>query len=268
MANLYVKKLLAHWTLDAADYDGTSYVDATGLGHDAVVDGTPIFVDGIVDGDKNAANAVANGAITTSDPNSCASAGAFNPSEETNAFSISAWVNWQGDAEIVNGMIAAKRDGWAAATESYWIFMVNDAGVVRFQSYGQTTINTPSSTVTEGQWHHAVVTYQGNVGRIFVDGVQKAIGNFVLAEGPAATFRIGRNDALNERFDGLLDDIQAFNYALTPEEVVDLYYAETGTTTCLYGNPVADLNEDCKVDISDFAMLAENWLSDGFYPHL
>ena len=267
-AALLLKKKVAHWTLDEAGYDGTSYVDATGFGNNAIIDGTPIFVDGIVDGDKNAANAVATGAVTTADPNSCASVGTFDPGDETNAFSISAWVNWQGTAEIVNGMIAAKRDGWAAGNESYWIFMVNDAGVLRMQSQGRTTLNSAANVVTPDQWHHAVVTYTDSIARTYVDGVQVAVGNFELAENPAATFRIGRNEALNERFDGLLDDVQAFNYALSPEEVVDLYYAETGVTTCLYGNPFADLNEDCKVNISDFALLAENWLTDGFYPHL
>jgi len=266
-ANLFVKTLMAHWTLNAADYNGTSYADATGLGHDATVVGTtPVFAGGIVDGDQNSANAVANGAIDTTDPNSCADAGAFNPSEETNAFSISAWVNWQGTAGIANGMIASKRDGWASATESYWIFMVNNAGVVRFQSYGQTTLNTPNNTVTQGQWYHTVVTYQGGVARIYVDGLQKAAGNFVLAEGTAATFWIGRNNAVNERFDGLLDDIKAFNYVLSPEEVVDLYYAETGDQVCIYGNPAGDFDGDCKVDINDFASFAEGWLTTGLYP--
>ena len=267
-ANLYVKKTLAHWTLDAASYNDTSYADATGLGHDAVVDGTPIFVDGIVDGDKNAANAVANGAIATMDPNSCASAGAFNPSEETNAFSISAWVNWQGTAAIANGMIASKRDGWATADESYWIFMINDAGVLRIQAYAGGTVNTSNNTIITGQWHHVAMTYADGVARGYVDGLQASVGGLGLANGKAATFWIGRNESVGERFDGLLDDIKAFNYVLSPEEVVDLYHAENGLAVCLYGNPVGDLDESCKVDINDFAIMAQNWLSDGFYPNL
>jgi hypothetical protein len=268
-ANLFIKTKLAHWTLDASSYNGTTYADATGLGHDATVDGTsPVFADGIVDGDENLNNTAANGAIDVADPNSCASAGSFNPSEETSAFSVSAWVKWLGTQDIVNGMIAAKRDGWAAATESYWIFMVNDAGVVRFQSYGATTLNTANGTITEGQWHHVAVTYEKGFARIYVDGMEKALGSFTLAQGPESTFWIGRNNALNERFDGLIDDLQVFNYALSPEDVADLQYAESGTPMCIYGNPVGDLTEDCKVTLDDFSVMAENWLLHGFYPHL
>jgi hypothetical protein len=107
--------------------------------------------------------------------------------------------------------------------------MVNDAGVVRFQSYGATTLNTANGTITEGQWHHVAVTYENGLARIYVDGLEKAVGGFTLAQGPNSTFWIGRNNALNERFDGLIDDLQVFNYALAPEEVADLNYAESGT---------------------------------------
>lgn len=265
-ANLFVKKLLAHWTLDAADYDGTNYVDVTGNGNNAAVDGIPVFADGFADGDENPANAVANGAVVMADPNSCANAGPFNPSEETSQFSVTAWVKLQGTEEIAFSMIAAKRDGWTTGDESYWQFMAVDNGSLRMQSQGLTTVNSAGNLITQDEWHQAVVTYADNIARLYADGMQVGVGNFVPANKPTATFYIGRNDQLNERFDGTLDDIKVFNYALSPEEVVDLFYAETGTSTCLYGNPVADLNEDCDVNLSDFAIMASNWLEHGFYP--
>ncbi|MBN2513028.1 MAG: discoidin domain-containing protein [Sedimentisphaerales bacterium] len=267
-ANLYVKKTLAHWTLDAASYNGTTYADATGLGHDAALVGSPTFTEGVADGDKNADNAVANGAVSFVDPNSCADAGGFNPSEETSAFSISAWVNWLGITDVTSGMIAAKRDNWSSEDNNYWIFMVSSEGQVRMQSQNRSTLNTAKELVTEGQWHHVAVTYIDGVARIYVDGLQQAVGGFNLANKADATFWIGRNESIGERFDGLIDDLKAFNYALSPEEVVDLYYAETGNPVCIYGNPVGDLNNDCKISIDDFAVMAQQWLTDGFYPNL
>lgn len=268
-ANLYVKKTMAHWTLDAASYNGTTYADASGQGNHAVLDGTPIFDNGIVNGDENAGDAVANGAVNTSDPNSCASAGAFNPSEETGAFSISAWVKFLDVAGNDFGMIAAKRDGWASADESYWQFMVvQGTGALRMQSYAGTSFDTPRDLIMQGEWHHAVVTYDRTVARIYVDGLQRAFTGYTLANKPAATFYIGRNDSIGERLDGLLDDVMAFNYALSDEEVVDLFYKETGTNVCIYGNPTADLSGDCKVTLEDFSILAGNWLTHGFYPEM
>jgi len=267
-ANLYVKKTLAHWTLDAASYNGTTYADATGLGHHAVLVGTPTFADGIVDGDQNADNAVTQGAVSFADPNSCADAGGFNPGEETNAFSISAWVYWQGTQGVTSAMIAAKRDNWQSEDNNYWIFLVTSSGIVRMQSQNRTTLNTAANLIQKGQWHLAVVTYEGGIARIYVDGLQAAVGNFTLANKPDAKFWIGRNESIGERFDGLIDDLKAFNYALSPEEVVDLYYAETGSPVCIYGNPIGDLNQDCRISIDDFSVMAQEWLTDGLYPNL
>lgn len=267
-ANLYIKKTVAHWTLDAASYNGTTYADATGLGHNATVEGTPIFAEGFADGDHNPNNAVANGAINTTDPNSCADAGSFNPSEETSAFSISAWVNWLGITDVTSGMIAAKRDNWSSEDNNYWIFMVSSEGQVRMQSQNRTTLNTAKALVTKGQWHHVAVTYIDGVARIYVDGLQQALGGFTLANKADAKFWIGRNESVGERFDGMIDDLRAFNYVLSPEEVVDLYYQETKESVCIYGNPVGDLDGNCAVTMDDFAIMAQNWLADGFYPHL
>ena len=266
-ANLYVKKLLAHWTLDAADYDGTYYADVTGL-NDANVLSIPVFADGIANADT-VPSAVPNGAIVTSEPNSTANVGPFNPSEETSQFSISAWIKYQAtDENVTFNTIASKRDGWSASDQSYWQFLAVNNGQLRMQSYGLTSVNTAQGLITVDEWHHAVVTYADNLATLYVDGLEEGLGNFVLAEGADATFFIGRNDQLAERFDGTLDDVKAFNYALTPEEVVDLFTLETNEAVCLYGNPVGDLDENCKVDLGDLSVLAENWLEHGFYPFL
>ena len=44
-----------------------------------------------------------------------------------------------------------------------------------------------------------------------------------------------------------------------------MYYDVTGEKICL-NPPAEDLNGDCKVDLGDFAVLAENWLKTGLYP--
>ncbi len=267
-ARLYVKEKLAHWTLDSADFDGTVYVDSTGNGNNATPDGPPVFTDGVVDDDLDASNAVTEGAITVLDPNSTASVGTFNPGEDTGRFSVSAWVKRQENAENVGiNMIVAKRDGWTASEESLWQFMAIESDhSFRMQSYGLSTVNTASNVFVDDEWVHVVVTFNGTHARIYVDGAQEAVGTFQLAAGTDATFRIGRNDSLTERFEGPIDDVQVFNFDLSAEEVVDLYFAETGTPKCIYGNPAADINGDCDVNILDIADLAGNWLDHGYYP--
>ena len=266
-AQLYLKQKMAHWTMDSADYDGANYIDISGNGVNAVTDGTPTFVDGLVDDDMDASNAVVEGAIEVMDPNSTASAGAFNPSEETNRFSVSAWVKRQDNAEdVAYNVIAAKRDGWATPEESYWGFMALSNGALRTQANSHGSFDTGAGLVTIDEWHHVVLTFNGTHGRMYVDGMLEAVSAFTLANGPESTFRIGRNDSLTERFEGSIDDMQVFNFDLSAEEVVDIYFGETGTPTCIYGNPAADINGDCDVNLLDIAEVAGEWLDHGFYP--
>ena len=68
-------------------------------------------------------------------------------------------------------------------------------------------------------------------------------------------------------FNGALDDIQLWNYALTQEEVIDQYHAVTGLGVCT-NKPTYDFDDDCQVTLSDFAIMAENWLNGGLYPQL
>ena len=264
VASLGIFRKVAHWTLDSADYVAGQYRDIAG-GHHADPNGTPLFVDGIVDGDKNTATVAANGAVMITEGTGWASAGSFNPSNHTGAFTASAWVHRTG-TELTNSMIVCKRSAWAAGQTS-WIFMVNNSGQLRLQSWGLGTINAPAERVTLNNWHHVAVTFDGTTAVLYIDGVRAAGGTYTLGDGLDSTFWIGRNESLNERFDGYLDDIQLFNYALTNEAVVDIFHAETGQRVCLYGQ-ANDLNDDCIVNLLDFAIIAENWLDHGFYPSL
>ena len=265
-ANLVIKRMIAHWTFDSADLVNGKYVDIVG-GNDATAEGKTVFADGIVDNDM-VTDPVLGGAIFISDdPNGCGDVGPFNPSEETGRFSLSAWVQHQEQSDDVAwNMIASKRDGWSSLSQSYWQFMTTNTGTVKMQSKDLSTIETARGLIVEGQWHHVVVTFDGSSSVIYVDGMEAASGGFIPAEGADATFRIGRNDQAIERFEGAIDDMQVFNYDLSAEDVVDLFYAETGTSKCIYGNPTGDLDGDCKVDLLDLSMLAGTWLDSGYYP--
>lgn len=265
VASLGVFRKVAHWTLDSADYVAAQYLDISGENNHADPNGTLTFVDGIVDGDNDATNPVAGGAVLITEGTGWASAGSFNPSAHTGAFTASAWVYRTGD-ELTNSMIVSKRSAWAAG-QTAWIFMVNNSGQLRLQSWGLGTINAPAGRVTLNTWHHVAAAFDGTTAELYIDGVRVAGGAYTLGDGALSTFWIGRNESLNERFDGALDDIQIYNYALTPEDIVDLYFAETGKPICLYALP-NDLNDDCVIDMLDFAIIAESWLSDGFYPSL
>jgi len=85
----------------------------------------------------------------------------------------------------------------------------------------------------DDQWHHVYLTYDGATMNLYVDGQPKDSHPVTGAIDSPAVLNIGqRNGAVNngtaDTFKGRLDDIQIYNKALTPEQIMKKY--ENGTT--------------------------------------
>ena len=73
--------------------------------------------------------------------------------------------------------------------------------------------------------------------------------------------------------DGLIDNLRVYNYVLPSEDIAQEYYNLTGKSGCIYLDfPGSNFNVDntgtsyCRVDLADFAVMAQNWLAEGYYP--
>jgi hypothetical protein len=78
--------------------------------------------------------------------------------------------------------------------------------------------------VNDGQWHHAAGVYDGEMLYLYVDGKldvsSKAAGTINTNDQPVY---IGENAEQQERFwNGLIDDVRIYNYALSEEEIMTL----------------------------------------------
>ncbi len=85
---------------------------------------------------------------------------------------------------------------------------------------------------------------------------------------PNFKFAIGgaRASHITTSYRGKIDDFRLYDYALSPEEVLDL--AGTGSFTQVLWEPhdIADISSDDKISLPDFAMLATAWLDEIFWP--
>ena len=82
-----------------------------------------------------------------------------------------------------------------------------------------------NKNVNDGKWHHVVGIYDGSKMYMIIDGdedaSQSASGRINTNSQPVY---IGNNAERNARFwNGLIDDVRIYNYALTKEEVKALY---------------------------------------------
>ena len=67
-----------------------------------------------------------------------------------------------------------------------------------------------------------------------------------------------------------MDDIQVYNYALTADEIAQMYVLVMGGSFCQQ-SPAYDFTgpagiPDCKVDLYELRGMAADWLGCGIYP--
>ena len=258
ITTLGVERKVAHWTLDSIE--NNQYLDISGEGHNADPNGVPEIISGAID----------NGAVI-SQPSGWASAGTWNPSEYSGQLTIAMWVKTNGDFGDWRGLMS-KRSAWGSDTMMWRLEQDNGSGNVVFGGSGGSIVSAQALPVD--QWEHIAVTYNGSVATIYRNGVSSVSGSLSLQNGTDAPIMIGagQKDAdgiVGYIYQGGLDDIQIYNHALSYTDVADLYLASpiANSFVCVEEYSAAyDYDNNCRVDINDFAIIATQWLSCGRYP--
>ena len=155
--------------------------------------------------------------------------------------------------------------------------LVRSGGLLRF------TIQTASgsykyiqtSGITFNQWNHIAVTLDGNVAKLYINGVLKTTSSsFTYDPDDIATSNnyLGADQSLAEPFDGIIDELRIYNYPLSlvqvnnlakeSMEIADLEALAkwwltscNGDTDCQAG----DINSDGAVDMADFIEMSNRW---------
>ena len=185
----------------------------------------------------------------------------FNFYEDT--FTASAWIR----TGYVNGSVwpAVVSKGPQAGT-GYFVALDGESEVVT--EVDGTRIYTDGPVVADGQWHMVSLTFDGSVQRIYVDGVLQATSDVTAADASAntapvvlAAWDLGSPDA---DFEGNIDDVKIYSYALTTTEVALEYVATNPSVdyVCNQELPALsyDFDDNCRVDLADFAGFAGEWL--------
>ena len=159
-------------------------------------------------------------------------------------FSVSAWFkttsNFGDESFMVNkGGLGTDSSG---NNMNYGIWMTSSEKVQGgFEtSSGSNRYVTSPSSYNDGQWHHGVVTFDGSVLRLYIDGVQ--VTTLSTSSTPETSgnhpLKIGANSRIaDDLFTGSIDEVGVWNRALTTTEITNLMNNGVFSTNGLvYGN--------------------------------
>jgi hypothetical protein len=139
----------------------------------------------------------------------------------TDQISVSAWAKYNayGGGGQSYSVIAVKGSPWTFLLENY-------SSKIRFRvTVGGLDRNAADSEVHElNRWYHFVGTYDGANIKIYKDselvGTTPITGNLAVND---VTAKIGTYQGTNYNFNGQIDDVRIYNYALTQEQIKLLY---------------------------------------------
>lgn len=185
------------------------------------------FEDNTSDSSMNLAHAKAYGACTYVGSRDASQAIQLNgddafvqlPSDliKRNALSVSTWVKWTSGASWSRIFDFGNDQNQYVCLTPRLRFTIKDGGA-------EQRLEAPS--LPKGAWAHVVLTMDTATVKIYVDGA-------LVAESHAITLHpfdfkpginyIGRSQLSSSLFEGCIDDFTMYNFALTPEEVGDVF---------------------------------------------
>lgn len=140
-------------------------------------------------------------------------------------FTIAAWVNWNG-----GGAWQRIFDFGDDTTRYMLLTPSSGSGTLRFAISTNGNV-TGAEQILEtaplpvGQWRHVAVTRNGNSARLYTNGVLAVSGSVTIAPAnfnPALNFLGDSQYAADPLFNGRLDEVFIYNYALSSAEITRL----------------------------------------------
>ncbi len=242
---------VAHWKFD--EDSGSTAVDSSGNGNDGLLESGMSFVTGKM-----------GNAIEFDGLDDRISAGYFDVNGGDGHLTIVAWIKAD-DFDKPDARIVSKTTGHRNQNHYWMLSTVQSGGIklgFRLKTNGFTSaLVADSGDLQPGVWTHVAATWDGSMMRLFKDGdvVGSRFKGGTISMNDTVPVAIGNQPfgvfGGDKPFDGLIDDLRIYNFALSQSEIQELMNnnPEDRCVEC-------DFCRDGLIDTGDLEILIENWL--------
>ena len=201
----------------------------------------------------------------------------------TDDFTVSFWMK---TPSIGSDPALFSNKDWDSGSNIGWVIAWGGSGDGIYQwnldtdGAGRNDFDPTGPETADNQWHMVTVSHdRQGMATFYIDGEVR--GEVGISAHAGSSLDSGfptviGNDGMENyhvKYPGArtrcaFDDVRIYNYALDVVEVAELYTDFVdGVWICPDGHrPVLDLVENCRIDLADFAVIAEAWLECGRVP--
>lgn len=218
-------------------------------------------------------NPINHGAVLTSDRNNTNSSAYYFDGNDSmtitnfnglpvgsSPFSVSVWFN--SDQWNYRGTLFGWGKGSSIGSESNVLRTGEEANGSIVHYFWLNDLTVPTTNLSNG-WHNAVITYDGTVRKLYLDGVNVGTDNSGAVSVANTTVTIGSAAVIpgangSDGFKGKIDDLGIWNRALTSQEINQVYsggnvnpcsYSDT-TYVTIYDTTHITIYDTIKITIS------------------
>lgn len=113
--------------------------------------------------------------------------------------------------------------GASTAARLCWLLLVYNTKLVFGTGYSADEL-TSTAVVSDGLWHHALVSYDGTFITLYLDGRQIGqVSDTIVNTGSTYTIAMGQTEWGSYSYTGSISDVKVFNYALSRHQVAMEY---------------------------------------------
>ena len=186
-------------------------------------------------------------------------------------FSVSAWAK----ADVVTGTrtIVSRYDVscWNGSNDCLaYILRLEDAVPRAYFAPGLGLAMWVTGPAVDTGWHHYAITYTNTSAVLYVDAV--AVDTIAMGQPVSSRLiptAIGANSVGSENFDGLIDEVQIFDRALSAPEVQAIYagrrFVDADATGANNGSSWADAYQSLQDGLAAALPGSEIWVAAGMY---